>query len=297
MSSIRAVPQADERVAEEPENPAPQDMLSVSPESPRRLPHINILKMFRIGGVILLTLVFTGALITVAVMASQLSDLTIRVNSLDMAFRSGQIGKLSSSVAVMEEKLQALDKQVSELVSLQPDVAAISSAQHTQQQQLEHLTGTSDLYQQDIAQLKNHISRLVAVEAEVRQSGITLSEIIKLSEISQSFMQKLKPTEPPEKVTPAKKSVADNTPLPAVKKSNRSVRRSATLAAPFVLTGIEHRGGHRFAVVMPLGASAVSQLMLLSPGDGTQGWVLRAIAGDREAIFSVNGSEQRLQVQ
>lgn len=103
MSSIRAVSETDEMLAEEPEETRPSDVQSVSPEPLRRLRHIRSSKFLSIGGIILLALMLTGSLVTLAVMASQLSDLTVRVHSLDAAFRSGQIGKLSSSVASMEE--------------------------------------------------------------------------------------------------------------------------------------------------------------------------------------------------
>ncbi|CCP05911.1 hypothetical protein BN440_0860 [Erwinia amylovora MR1] len=64
-----------------------------------------------------------------------------------------------------------------------------------------------------------------------------------------------------------------------------------------MLTGIERRGGQTFAVVIPRGMTQISAMRLLSPGDGMQGWTLRAIEGGGTALFEVNGREQRLQVQ
>ncbi|WJV54846.1 hypothetical protein PCO85_05290 [Prodigiosinella aquatilis] len=68
------------------------------------------------------------------------------------------------------------------------------------------------------------------------------------------------------------------------------------LVAPFILTGIEQRGGQTFAVVAPRGATTLSQMRLLSPGDSAWGWKLRRLEGN-EALFSVNGIPQRISAQ
>ena len=41
----------------------------------------------------------------------------------------------------------------------------------------------------------------------------------------------------------------------------------------------------------------MSAMRLLSPGDSLLGWTLRSTEGSRTALFTVNGSEQRLNVE
>jgi hypothetical protein len=70
-----------------------------------------------------------------------------------------------------------------------------------------------------------------------------------------------------------------------------------TPAAPFVLTGIERRGGQTFAVVIPRCVSQISAMRLLSPGDSMLGWTLRSTEGSGAAVFLVNGREPRIQAE
>jgi conjugal transfer/entry exclusion protein len=77
----------------------------------------------------LLTVSLTGSLIALVVMGRQVSDLTIRVNTLDAAFRSGQIGQLTSNISAMEARLKTLEQQAATLASLP---AAMQSADEQQ---------------------------------------------------------------------------------------------------------------------------------------------------------------------
>jgi hypothetical protein len=47
---------------------------------------------------------------------------------------------------------------------------------------------------------------------------------------------------------------------------------------------------------MPVDATAVSQMQLLSPGDSAAGWLLRSVNGN-EAVFTFNGAERRLSIR
>ncbi len=69
---------------------------------------------------------------------------------------------------------------------------------------------------------------------------------------------------------------------------------SRALPPPFVLTGVERRGGQSYAVVLPAGAgSDWSQLKMLSPGESYRGWTLVSTDGNR-AAFQVHGHIQQL---
>ncbi|WP_226019887.1 kinetochore Spc7 family protein [Serratia symbiotica] len=246
-----------------------------------RCTHINIRRIARTGAVALLVVALTGSLVTACVLVSQLSELTIRVNTLDAAFRSGQIGQLTSNVTAMEIRLNTLEQQVTELAKLPAEVQSNSEAQATLREALQQLRDADIGNRQDVAQVLTRISTL---EHDVQQSAAALGEINR--QLTQKAVE-------PEK---AKVAPIENTATP-VKKNNRSARRAATPGAPFVLTGIEHRGGQTFAVIIPRGVSEISAMHLLSPGDGMMGWTLRATEGKRAALFLVSGSEHRLLVQ
>lgn len=280
--------------------PSPSDSMFipetslVSPEIPAGQPEqnrarrpFNVKKILRTGGVAFLVVALAGAIVTIGVMANQLSTLTIRVNSLDAAFRSGQISQLASSVSAQDSRIRALET---------------ASEQHSAAlaQEIKRLSG-------ELADIKT-----VADNAASRAGALQLSLSAAEARLSTLESEQRKPAaavaEQPgpdagksgvqarvEKAAPAARKPATHAQSASTKKTKRSARVAAP-AAPFSLTGIERRGGHTFAVVIPSGASAISQMKLLSPGDASQGWVLRAINGS-EAVFSFNGAERRLSVQ
>ncbi|HCN01623.1 plasmid transfer protein [Pantoea sp. RSPAM1] len=217
-----------------------------------------------------------------AVLLVRVSNLTIRVNTLDAAFRSGEIGQLSSNVTIMQEKLKTLEKQVSALAPVQDRITSLSTEQLKLSTRVSQLSDAGLSDQQSVQQLQQQLGQL----SQTVQTSASVIEVLKQQ-------AEAAPKAPePEKASPQPSQKAAHSP----KKAKRSVRHAVMPAAPFELTGIERRGGQTFAVVIPRGVTVISSMRLLSPGDGFMGWTLRALEGNA-ALFSVNGSAVRLQVQ
>ncbi|MGY2973477.1 cell division protein FtsB [Pantoea sp. PA1] len=253
----------------------------VSSQSPEKRPP-DIRRLLRQGGVAFLGLILLGTLTASAVLLVRVSNLTIRVNTLDAAFRSGEIGQLSSNVTAMQEKLKKLEKQVSALAPVQDKITSLSSEQLKLSNRVNQLSDASLSDQQSVEQLQLQLGQL---RQEVQTSASAVEAL------KQQAVATPKAPEP-EKAKPQASQRAVSSP----KKAKRSVRHAVMPAAPFQLTGIERRGGQTFAVVIPRGVTVISSMRLLSPGDGFMGWTLRALEGNA-ALFSVNGSAVRLQVQ
>ncbi|MDN4128503.1 MULTISPECIES: plasmid transfer protein [Pantoea] len=251
-----------------------------SPATEKRQPDIR--RLLRQGGAAFLVIALLGTLTASAVLLVRVSNLTIRVNTLDAAFRSGEIGQLSSNVTIMQEKLKTLEKQVSALAPVQDKVTSLSTEQLKLSTRVNQLSDASLSDQQSVEQLQQQLGQL---RQEVQTSASAIETL------KQQAVATPKAPEP-EKAKPQLSQKAVSSP----KKAKRSVRHAVMPAAPFELTGIERRGGQTFAVVIPRGVTVISSMRLLSPGDGFMGWTLRALEGNA-ALFSVNGSAVRLQVQ
>ncbi|HFV9292197.1 hypothetical protein [Serratia fonticola] len=63
---------------------------------------------------------------------------------------------------------------------------------------------------------------------------------------------------------------------------------------PFVLTGIETRGGQPFAVVAPPTGQGLTQLQLVAPGGSVQGWRLVSIEGRQARFLPPNSTQTRV---
>lgn len=268
----------------------PSDVTPAEPDS-RRRPPFNLKKIARTGGLALLIASLLGSVTTIVVMAGKISDLSIRVNSLDAAFRSGQMSQLSGSVSTLEEKSLEYGKQ---LESLSSGLLSAKNQIAGYQDDLSKFSRTlNDLSSEEQAQrtvIDGHSERINALSTRLSQLEERVATTLRTENHNAQNSQKT-----PQPVTKGKtpsKSGAGN----SAKKPERSVRRAA-VEAPFVLTGIERRGGQMFVVVIPRGNTQISSMRLLSPGDGMLGWTLRAIRDNGTAVFSVNGAEQRLQVQ
>ena len=75
------------------------------------------------------------------------------------------------------------------------------------------------------------------------------------------------------------------------KKNTPKAQRPAT--TPFVLTGIERRGGIAFAAIAPQSATQLTEIVLMEPGETQRGWTLLAITG-QQAQFRVAGQTRML---
>ncbi|EMC4201474.1 plasmid transfer protein [Citrobacter freundii] len=225
-------------------------------------------------------------------MAQQISDLSIRVNSLDAAFRSGQMSQLSGSVTSLEAQSRKHEKQ---LESVSSGLESVQNQLADFQEEHSKLTGSiNKLSSEALARrtaIDEHSERIDDINSRLSQVE---SRVAGLSKAESNTSQK-ESKQNQQPVTKSKTSSKSGTGQ-IVKKPERSVRRAA-VEAPFVLTGIERRGGQMFAVVIPRGNSQISDMRLLSPGDGMLGWTLRSIQDSGTAVFSVNGAQQSLQVQ
>jgi len=212
----------------------------------------------------------------------QLNKMDIRVNSLEAAFRSGQLSQLSSSVVALEKHVAEQDERY----ALKEGV----------------LKGMSSLGKVLDGQIADQNKKIEQLDSQISEQKKALQYELDNGQASSLEFSSLKATVDALKAGQAQKSptAASGGAVTSEKKhkasaSKKSLRsaRTVPLAVPFILTGIEQRGGQNFAVVAPLGATSLSQMQLLSPGDSAWGWQLRSIQGN-EALFSVNGIPQRL---
>ncbi|HFX2462233.1 TPA: hypothetical protein ACIA70_000537 [Salmonella enterica subsp. enterica serovar Java] len=233
--------------------------------------------------------IFSGILVlclvcVVAFLWQTVRQQEILLTSLDTAFRSGRVDALPQRVQALEEKQQqylpltqaqewrgedgktreALKAQVTQLVKDSEQVRADVTALATQQDALKQLTDTLS------SRLDEQASRIGALsewktQREEKAAGTTT-----------------KPS-PKAHSEPAATSAPVKTPVV-----------SRALTPPFVLTGVERRGGQAYAVVLPAGAgSDWSQLHMLVPGESYRGWTLVSTDGN-QAAFQVNGRIQQL---
>lgn len=269
------------------------DSVLASPEQPVqkriRFP-FSIKKILKTGSVVVLVVGLAGAVITIAVLVNQLSELTIRVNSLDAAFRSGQIGQLASSVTDQNSRIQALNTATEQLAAKQSqEIARLSGELQSTRGQADKAAALTGDLQLSVSSIQERVSK---IETELTRPATTSAAP------AQQDTGVVSPQMKVEKPAPAKREPVVRGQSTSTKKTNRSAGRTAApaTAAPFSLTGIERRGGHTFAVIMPMGATAVSQMQLLSPGDSAAGWLLRSVNGN-EAVFTFNGAERRLSIR
>ncbi|ECC5188164.1 hypothetical protein CS238_22150 [Salmonella enterica] len=233
--------------------------------------------------------IFSGILIlglicVVALLWQTVRQQEILLTSLDTAFRSGRVDALPQRVQALEEKQQqylpltqaqdwrgedgkvreALKAQVMQLVKDSEQVRADVAALATQQDALKQLTDTLS------SRLNEQVSRIDALSEwkahrEEKSAGTATKPSLKARR------------------EPAASSAPVKTPVV-----------SRALTPPFVLTGVERRGGQAYAVVLPAGAgSDWSQLHMLVPGESYRGWTLVSTDGNR-AAFQVNGRIQQL---
>lgn len=223
------------------------------------------------------------------VLSRQVINMDIRLNSLEAAFRSGHLSQLSTTVAALEKQVSEQEKRFAPRTTVVEAMKSIDKSLH------EEFAAQNVKHNEKIGQLERLLDeqkRLLLDESNENQARALAFTMLKASVDALKASRGDKPAAGASGTTafPAQKSQTLKS-----KKSQRSAR-TAPLAAPFILTGIEQRGGQMFAVVVPRGDTSLSQMQLLSPGDYAWGWQLRRIEGN-EALFSVNGISQRLTAQ
>ncbi|WP_409160570.1 hypothetical protein [Pectobacterium sp. B2J-2] len=212
----------------------------------------------------------------------QMSEMDIRLNSLEAALRSGQLNQLSTAVAGLEKHVTEQSSRFATNEKVDAGLLALTS-------RVDDVVTTLSKESEDVRQqLAQNDSRSMELKSSFNELLLRIETLNQLKETLEK-----RNAESPSSVSPSQ-----SRPVNSPAKSKKSLRsaQNVPLAAPFILTGIEHRGGQMYAVVMRRGATTLSEMQLVAVGDSAWGWTLRDMQGN-EAIFSVGGSQQRLSVQ
>lgn len=227
-----------------------------------------------------LTLGITIPTVLSVVLYLNLSNVNIRLESLEAAFRSGQLSQLSSSVASLEKHVAEQDGRFALKDDVSESIKLLSG-------QISSLSDTAGEIAHDSAENRQIILRQDGQLNSFQSSLDTVQSAIQTLNKFKASFEKSVASRPAVTATEEKKQKSN-----IAKKTQRSAR-TVPLAAPFILTGIERRGGQVYAVVAPRGSTTLSEMQLLAPGDSAWGWTLRSTEGN-EAFFTVNGIQQRL---
>ncbi|HCD7254466.1 TPA: hypothetical protein ND504_003976 [Citrobacter farmeri] len=200
---------------------------------------------------------------------------------------------LGGTTFISLKSVQVLSAEVSQLkTALQgsPDIAPLRAQLTTLQQQFEasqmQLGGMADkpalaALQQKIELLDKQQSELAASVVALKSGLSSLQEQVRALNQRPANVAAIVPALTPGAVT-------------VNRKPTQKMERPVT--APFVLTGIERRGGIAFAAIAPQSATQLTEISLMEPGETRQGWTLLAIAG-QQAQFRVAGQTRTLTVR
>lgn len=200
---------------------------------------------------------------------------------------------LGGTTFISLKSVQVLSAEVSQLkTALQgsPDIAPLRAQLTTLQQQFEasqmQLGGMAD--KPALAALQQKVEMLDKQQREQATSAAALKT--ELSSIQEQVCALNQRPAHVAAVVPAVTSGA----VVVKKKPTQKAQRPVT--APFVLTGIERRGGIAFAAIAPQSATQLTEIALMEPGETRQGWTLLAITG-QQAQFRVAGQTRTLTVR
>ncbi|MCQ1713540.1 hypothetical protein [Escherichia coli] len=199
---------------------------------------------------------------------------------------------LGGTTFISLKSVQVLSTEVSQLkTALQgsPDIAPLQAQLTTLQQHFEEsrmqLGGMAD--KPALAALQQKVDALDKQQSEQAASVAALKTgLSSLQEQVRVLNQR------PASVAAVVPAVTSGAVV--VKKPTQKAQRPVT--APFVLTGIERRGGIAFAAIAPQSATQLTEITLMEPGETRQGWTLLAISG-QQAQFRVAGKNQTLTVR
>lgn len=204
------------------------------------------------------------------------SNMTVRLESLEAVFSSGQLSQLASSVVSFEKHIAEQEQRFAVKQDAMADIKTLSEQALNQGRKVDQLAT-------DLGEEKKVLLRL-SEEMQVYQQELSALnagiETLKVKIEKWLSTSKKKPLE-------QKKSKPISSP------TSQKTTRTEPQAVPFVLIGIERRGGQIYAVITPHKTTLLSQTQLLAPGDSTGGWTLRSAQGN-EALFMVNGVTQRV---
>lgn len=200
---------------------------------------------------------------------------------------------LGGTAFISLKQVQLLFGEVSQLktaLQCSPDIAPLQAQLTTLQQQFEasrmQLGGMADkpafaALQQKVEVLDKQQNEQAASVAALKTGLSSLQEQVRVLNQRPASVAA---------VVPAVTSGA----VVVKKKPTQKAQRPVT--APFVLTGIERRGGIAFAAIAPQSATQLTEITLMEPGETSQGWTLLAIAG-QQAQFRVAGQTRTLTVR
>ena len=199
---------------------------------------------------------------------------------------------LGGTTFISLKSVQVLSAEVSQLkTALQgsPDIAPLQAQLTTLQQHFEEsrmqLGGMAD--KPALAALQQKVDALDKQQSEQAASVAALKTgLSSLQEQVRVLNQR------PASVAAVVPAVTSGAVV--VKKPTQKAQRPVT--APFVLTGIERRGGIAFAAIAPQSTTQLTEITLMEPGETRQGWTLLAISG-QQAQFRVAGKNQTLTVR
>nr|AQW41066.1 methyl-accepting chemotaxis protein [Edwardsiella ictaluri] len=200
---------------------------------------------------------------------------------------------LGGTTFISLKSVQVLSAEVSLLkTALQgsPDIAPLQAQLTTLQQQFEasrmQLGGMAD--KPAIAALQQKIEALDKQQSEQAASVTALKNGLS------SFQEQIRTlNQRPANVAAVVPAVTSGT---VVVKKKPIPKAQRPVTAPFVLTGIERRGGIAFAAIAPQSATQLTEIALMEPGETRQGWTLQSITG-QQALFRVAGQTRTLTVR
>ncbi|MFQ6249376.1 hypothetical protein ACLMPM_24440 [Yersinia enterocolitica] len=204
------------------------------------------------------------------------SNMTVRLESLEAAFISGQLSQLASTAVSLEKHIAEQEQRFSLKQDVIADIKTLSEQVLNQDRKVDQLA--TNLGEEKKALLRQseemqvHQQELSALKAGIETLKVKIEKWLPTSKNKPFEQKKSKPISSP---------------------TSQKTTRTEPLAVPFVLTGIERRGGQIYAVITPHKTPLLSQIQLLAPGDSAGGWTLRSAQGN-EALFMVNGVTQRV---
>ncbi len=191
------------------------------------------------------------------------------------------------------KQVKLLTTEIGQLKTAQhsaPDISPLKTQLGTLQHQLEslqlQLNGLAKKNVTDVLRQQNdRLEQLLLDQtASVAEHDIELSAIYNQIQALAQYSSDASLTVKEKKASSA----------PVKKKAPSKIK--SPVPAPFVLTGIERRGGSAFVAIAPQSATQLTEIALMEPGETRQGWTLLAITG-QQAQFRVAGQTRTLTVR
>lgn len=180
---------------------------------------------------------------------------------------------LTQQQAQFEQRIAGVETRQQQTEPPKPLVSAV-----TQEQLTQALAENRQEVNQQHAQLQQQMTSVTQrVEVLEQRDGVMSGQWLELKQQMADLLAGRKSA-----LAPSSSSAVANPPKKPVKKAAAKVTSSAS--APFVLNGVEYRGGARFVSVTPRQASSLEQVRLLTPGESFSGWTLLTI-DSRQATF------------